>query len=192
MQHRKRAQLHMSGRVILPKAPIAHRRFDPEDAKRFYDRFGRFQDLQFYERAALRHLVAHSDFEHASAVFEWGCGTGRLAHCLFKNHLADDASYVGIDVSTTMTKIARRRLSNWSGRAIVQQADGTAKLPCSDSTFDRFIATYVLDLLPESKINRVLSNAHQLLHPKGKLCIVTSTEGVTPVSRMLSSIWKRF
>lgn len=165
--------------------------FGVGDAKRFYDRFGSWQDAQFYERAALDHLVAHSDFEHASAVFEFGCGTGRFAECLFENHFTNKASYVGIDISTTMVKIAARRLAKWSQRATVQQADGTAKMRYGHHAFDRFVATYVLDLLPQPAIVHVLSEASRLLRTNGKLCVVSSTEGITPVSRILSSIWKR-
>ncbi len=68
----------------------ARHKFGSEDAKRFYDRIGAWQDAQIYERSALEHLVAHSDFEHASSVFELGCGTGRLAECLFKKHFAGE------------------------------------------------------------------------------------------------------
>lgn len=165
------------------------REFGPEDAKRFYDRFGSWQDTQFYERAALKYLLLHSDFKHASAVFEWGCGTGRLAQCLFKGRLANKASYVGIDISTTMIGIARRRLALWSGHATVQQADGTAELPYADYAFDRFVATYVLDLLPPPAINHMLTEAHRMLRSNGKLCLVSSTEGVTAISRTVTSIW---
>lgn len=174
------------------RAPdIARYHFTPAAAKRFYDRFGTWQDAQFYEREALEHMVAHSDFEHASAAFEWGCGTGKLAERLFRKHLASDASYIGIDISTTMVEIATRRLANWNGRVTVRHADGTIKLPYGDSSFDRFIATYVLDLLSESAIHNVLSEAHRLLRTNGKLCIVSLTEGITPVSRVLTSVWKR-
>ena len=168
----------------------ARHKFGSEDAKRFYDRIGAWQDTQIYERSALEHLMAHSDFGHASSVFELGCGTGRLAECLFKKHLADDATYVGIDISTTMIGIASRRLALWSARAAVRQADGTTKLPYPDCSFDRFVTTYVLDLLPEPAIDHVLNEARRLLRPNGKLCVVTSTEGVTAVSRVVTAIWK--
>jgi ubiquinone/menaquinone biosynthesis C-methylase UbiE len=174
-----------------PARENARNQFSPEDAKRFYDRFGLWQDTQFYERAALGHLVAHSDFQHASAVFELGCGTGKFAECLLKTNLPDNASYTGVDISTTMIRIASERLANWRGRATLQQADGTARLPYVDGVFDRFIAAYVLDLLSYSAIDHVLSEAHRLLSPNGKLCVVSLTEGVAPVSRIFTSIWKR-
>lgn len=169
----------------------ARDRFTPEDAKRFYDRLGSWQDAQFYERAALLYLVAHSDFEHARAVFEWGCGTGRLAELLLKKHLPQDASYAGIDISTTMVQIATERLANRSGRAKVQQADGTTRLSYAGGAFDRFIATYVLDLLSETAIAHLVGEARRLLRPNGKLCVTSSTEGITPISRVVGSIWKR-
>lgn len=164
--------------------------FSPKDAKNFYDRFGSWQDAQFYERAACEYLMAHSDFEHASAVFELGCGTGRLAECLFEKHLADDARYLGIDISTTMIRIAARRLTRWSERARVQQADGTTLQSYADAAFDRFVATYVFDLLPDAAIQQVLGEAHRILCRDGKLCVATLTEGATLISRVLISLWK--
>lgn len=166
------------------------REFGPRDAKRFYDRFGAKQDLQIYEKAALRQFVNQADFEHASAVFELGCGTGRLAASLFEKHLAEGVRYVGIDISTTMIEIATRRLARWGGRATVRQADGTMNLPTVDAAFDRFVATYVFDLLPAAVINAVLAEAHRLLIREGKLCVVTSTEGIDTISRLLCSAWK--
>ena len=175
------------GTVLLPGSK--EHKFGPEDAKRFYDWFGAWQDAQFYEKAAIEFLIAQADFEHASTVFEWGCGTGRLAKRLFERHLARGARYVGIDISTTMARIATRRLAHWSGRAMVQQADGTEKLQYADLAFDRFIAAYVFDLLPEPAIHFVLGEAHRLLRSNGKLCVASSTEGATVSSRVLSFIW---
>ena len=167
------------------------REFGPSEAKRFYDRFGSKQDLQFYERRALRQLVDHADFEHASSVFELGCGTGRLAADLLRDHLAEDARYFGVDISTTIIGIAERRLAPWSERVTVQQADGTSNTAYPDACFERFVATYVLDLLSEDAIHSVLVEANRLLARNGKLCLVTSTEGTGAFSRVLSSMWKR-
>ncbi len=171
--------------------PIRLRReFGPDDAKRFYDWLGSRQDAQFYERTALRDLVAHADFEHASAIFELGCGTGRFAASLFEKHFVPDACYLGIDISSTMTALATRRLARWSGRFEVQQANGATSLPYPDAAFDRFVATYVLDLLSETTIRAVLGEAHRLLAPEGKLCLVTLTEGVDAISSLLCRAWK--
>lgn len=113
------------------------REFGPNDAKCFYDRFGAKQDAQFYENAALERLIAVSDFEHASAVLEWGCGTGRLAARLLDEHLGQCARYVGIDIGRTMTEMAGHRLARWSARATLQETDGTADPAFRDGEFAR-------------------------------------------------------
>lgn len=164
--------------------------FSPEDAKRFYDHFGAKQDWQFYERAPLTELVSRAGFEQASSVFELGCGTGRLAAHLFAERLPTQAHYIGIDISTTMVEIAAERLKPWGGRATVEQLDGARGLPYVDGQFDRFIATYVFDLIPLPSIGSLLGEAHRLLTHNGKLCVVTSAEGAGPISRMINRIWK--
>lgn len=167
------------------------REFSAADAKRFYNRFGPIQDVQLYEYAPIKRLIAHADFDHASSVFELGCGTGRLAAHLFQKHFPKATRYDGIDISATMAEIAKSRLAPWGGRVTVRQADGTTKLPYADATFDRFVSTYVLDLLPEAAINSVLEEAHRLLNREGKLCLATSTDGIGPISRLICSAWKR-
>ncbi len=63
------------------------------ESKAFYDRFGARQDRQsFYEDRALDDLVAHADLATAKHVFEFGCGTGRLAARLFEECLGPRAS----------------------------------------------------------------------------------------------------
>lgn len=168
-----------------------HPQFGPDEAKRFYDRFGSLQDAQVYERTALKRLVTAADFDHASAVFEFGCGTGRLAAQLLEDHLPEAARYVGVDISSTMIGIASRRLARWSERTTVSQVDGTGSLPSADGSFDRFVATYVLDLLPDAAIANVLREAHRLLIRDGKLCVITSTAGTGPISHLISAAWMR-
>ena len=168
-----------------------HRQFGPDEAKRFYDRLGSLQDAQVYERTALKRLVTASDFEHASAVFELGCGTGRLAAQLLEEHFPEATRYVGVDISSTMIGIATRRLARWGKRATVSQVDGTGSLPSADGSFDRFVATYVLDLLQDAAIADVLREAHRFLVSDGKLCVITSTEGTGSISRLVSAAWMR-
>lgn len=176
---------------FAPPGPEPYGRvFAPEDAKRFYDHFGAMQDRQFYERLPLSVLVSRAGFEQASSVFELGCGTGRLAAQLLAERLTVQAHYVGIDISTTMVEIAARRLKRWTGRAMVMQLDGTRGLPYVDGQFDRFVATYVFDLLPFPSIGALLGEAHRLLARNGKFCVVTSAEGSGPISRLINRIWK--
>ena len=159
-------------------------------AKRFYDRLGRGQDLQaFYEDPAVSDLVAHSSFETAHSVFELGCGTGRLADKLLDHSLPADAVYLGVDISDTMVNLSRARLQRFGSRAQVVRVDGSAPLPGADATFDRIVCVYVFDLLDPTDSVAMLDEAHRLLGPNGCLCAVSLAPGRTRPTRLVSSTW---
>jgi ubiquinone/menaquinone biosynthesis C-methylase UbiE len=168
------------------------RYLSPEAAKRFYDRFGSRQDWQaFFEARAVNELIAHAALESANSVFEFGCGTGALAARLLQHHSPPDARYVGLDISSTMVSLARERLRPWSGRSRVNQADGSPRIPEPDHAFDRFVSTYVLDLLAPDFIKQLLSEAHRLLVPGGKLCLVSLAFGTSRLSSAVCWGWQR-
>ncbi|MHB8420899.1 MAG: class I SAM-dependent methyltransferase [Myxococcales bacterium] len=162
-----------------------------EEARAFYDRFGRKQDWQgFYEDPAITSLLDHGDFEHARTVVEFGCGTGRLAQRLLKERLPANAMYQGFDISRTMVELASARVLSWSDRAKIHLTEGSPKLPISDGTCDRFLSTYVLDLLSEEAIRATLREARRLLVPGGgRLCLASMTFGDTLPSRALCRLW---
>jgi len=161
-----------------------------EQAREFYDRFGRKQDGQaFYEDAALDDLVAHAGFEDAGGVFEFGCGTGRFAARLLANELPPTASYLGVDLSSTMIGIARERIAEFGARARVEPAAGPVAFPLPDGAVDRVVSTYVLDLLPERAIAAAVEESARVLAAGGRLCLVGLTVGPTAASRIVSGLW---
>ena len=162
------------------------------EAKDFYDSFGARQDRQgFYEDRALVTLEKHAGFESAKAVFEFGCGTGRFAESLMSGPLPDEAHYLGLDVSETMVGLARERLWHWPERAEVMVSDGSTKLPVLDGGFDRFVSSYVFDLLSEEDIRGVLAEAERVLSRDGRLCLVSLTYGDGILPGLVSAAWKR-
>lgn len=164
---------------------------DAAGARRFYDRFGRFQDTQrFYEDPAVHRLVELADFERSECVFELGCGTGRLAANLLSSTLPRSARYFGVDVSPTMVELAATRLAPWSQRAKVELLEPPAvELPGDDGAFDRFLATYVFDLLSSGDAHALMAEAARLLATGGLLALVSLTPGTTPASRIIASGW---
>jgi ubiquinone/menaquinone biosynthesis C-methylase UbiE len=159
-------------------------------AQAYYDQFGEKQDSQgFYEDPALDELIAHAELQNIQSVFEFGCGTGKFAVRLFKNHLSSSANYLGCDISPVMISIAKRRLAAYGERAKVALSDGSVRFPCSDFSVDRVVSTYVLDLLSEPDIRRCFSEARRILIPGGKLCLASLTSGVTILSGIISSLW---
>ena len=135
-------------------------------------------------------IAWRGDFYNAAAVLEFGCGTGRFAARLLETKLPASATYLGLDVSSTMVGLTREALAPWHGRARVELSDGSTTLPVADGEFDRFLSTYVLDLLSPSDSARLLEEAHRVLRPGGLLALASLTPGSTPPSRALAGLWK--
>lgn len=163
-----------------------------EESRAFYDRFGAKQDLQrFYESRAIKGLKTNGAFEAARTVVELGCGTGALARELLQHHLRPEATYLGLDVSGTMVTLSRRRLAPWAGRARVELTSGEPTIPVPDSSCDRFLSTYVFDLLGEADIRAMLREATRVLVPGGLICLASLTFGQGLVSRAVCGLWSR-
>lgn len=161
-----------------------------DDARQFYDKFGARQDHQgFYENDAIDALIAHGAFSRARSVFELGCGTGRLAERLLSGHLPGSAQYVAGDLSTTMVRLARVRLTPFGQRCQLRQCEGGCDMPSLGGPFDRFVTTYVLDLLSPEDIRGVLAGAHAAMVPGGLFCHAGLTKGAGPISRATSTLW---
>ncbi len=171
--------------------PPRERTLGRAEARAFYDSFGPRQDRQaFYEDAALERLLAEGGFEAAHSVAELGCGTGRFAETLLARILPADAVYLGVDLSPRMVELARLRLVRFGERARVELTDGDPRLPLTDGAADRLVTNYVLDLLPLAEIDAVLAEAHRVLSPGGRLSTTGLTEGTTPLSRLVSGLWR--
>lgn len=161
-----------------------------QQARDFYDRFGRRQDRQaWYESAALESLLEHGQFSSAKAVVEFGCGTGRLAETLLAGHLPPTGTYIGFDLSETMVQLTRKRLVPFGSRASVIRTDGRPRVPLPPTSCDRFVSTYVLDLLSNQDISRTLAQAWKVLRPDGLLCLTGLTYGTTLASRWTVAAW---
>jgi len=168
------------------------RTLSPHEARAVYDRIGRAQDTQaFYEDRATSEIVAHFDLAAARAVFEFGCGTGRFAAALLGRHLPPDATYRSVDVSPAMVALAASRLAPFGVRASVRLSDGGPPADEPAGSYDRFVSNFVLDLLSDDDIARVLREAHRMLRVGGLLGLASLTQGFTPASRALGWVWAR-
>lgn len=161
-----------------------------EETVKYYDGFGAKQDKQgFYEDAALADMMAHADFGLARRVAEFGCGTGRIAANLLREHLPADATYWGCDVSDTMLGLSKERLAKFGERATLWKSAGDTTLPLEDESVDRFISNYVLDILSADEISAVIGEAKRVLKKDGLLCLVSLTHGKGIPSKVLTAFW---
>lgn len=162
-----------------------------EQAKTYYNRYGARQESQaFYEDAAFAALEKHANFGCAEYVFEFGCGTGRFAQRLFKDHLSPSAEYKAVDVSETMVALTQSRLRPWADRSSIDVSEGNPCIPNQAQKFDRIISTFVLDLLCEDDIDQFVTKAHSALAQNGLLCLASLNHGKSLPTRVISLIWK--
>lgn len=163
-----------------------------EQAAAFYDRIGRWQDTQaFYESPAVEDLVRSGDFEQARSVVEVGCGTGALAERLLSRQLPEDATYLGLDVSSHMVSLARDRVRPWTDRARIVSVDGRSAWPIEDHSCDRVVATYVLDLLSPEAIAMFFAEAARVLRTDGVVAMTSLAPADRGAARLLSAAWMR-
>jgi len=89
-----------------------------------------------------------------------------------------------------MVALARERLRPWANRAEVVCAEGVLLAEGDTDVYDRFVSTYVLDLLSEDAIHAVLTEAHRVLHRDGLLCLVSLTHGQGVMTNLVSAAWE--
>lgn len=161
------------------------------EAQRVYDRIGTAQDWNaFYEDPPVRDLLRHSRLQTALRVFEFGCGTGRLAATLLAEHLPANATYLATDLSSTMVELARRRTARFGSRVEIHRVNGDIEFDLPGRSLDRVISTYVLDLLPEADIHRFLEEAHRVLVPNGCLCLAGLAPAPNWRAALVLAIWQ--
>jgi ubiquinone/menaquinone biosynthesis C-methylase UbiE len=161
-----------------------------EQARAFYDWLGTKQDWQrIYEDPAVADLIEHLKLAQTNSVIEFGCGTGRLAEALLAHHLPAQVRYLGVDLSSTMVALTRERLRRFGSRVEVLLTQGEPRLDMPSNSADRFLSTYVLDLLTEDDILSVIAEAHRVLVPGGLLGLVSLSHGFTPLSRIVGKVW---
>lgn len=172
---------------MYPDAVLGH-----DEARRFYDRLGRGQDWgsRWFEDPATRELAERAELADATAVLEFGCGTGRFAAALLRERLPGTARYLAFDQSDTMVRLASGALAPFAPRARVQRTDGSTRLPAPDASVDRFFANYVLDLLSEDDIRALLAEVRRVLRPGGLLCLASLSTGCGPLSRAFARLWR--
>jgi ubiquinone/menaquinone biosynthesis C-methylase UbiE len=90
-----------------------------------------------------------------------------------------------------MMGLANERLMKWRECVEMKVSDGSKHIDAPDEAFDRFVSTYVPDVLSPENSHSVISEAHRVLRKGGKLCLESMTEGRNMPGRMVTWMWKR-
>jgi len=155
-----------------------------EAARRFYDWLGAGHDsAEFYESRAKRYGIARLELAPDQHVLNVGIGTGK-DQASIQNTIAPNGNAFGLDLSRVMLRLVHTRST-----ALLCEGDARY-LPFASASFDRLLATYILDLLPLRNLPGLLANFRRVLKPSGRIALVSLTEGVTWPSRALVALWK--
>jgi len=131
---------------------------------RFYDEEAeKYDQLRYSSTAGMRVDNFHKSILDkfligSDEILELGCGTGRL----LANFNSSKKLY-GIDFSTGMLEIAKRRLSERSNIDL-RQGD-IRELPFGNETFDAVYSILVLNLI--SDLDKVFQEVKRVLRPEG-------------------------
>ncbi len=116
----------------------------------------------YHERVILPKLLSLMQLSSASRLLDLGCGQGILAR-----HLPPQVAYVGIDMSDTLIRAARKMSKAKNHRFLV----GDAAEPLAiQGTFSH--ASILLALQNMAEPGKVLDNARHFLDPGGQLILV--------------------
>lgn len=153
-------------------------------AERFYDRLGSRHDLaELYEGRAKARALELLQLNPGLRVLNAGVGTGKDQIAIAKA-IGHPEMAVALDISVVMLNLVRKR-----ARSAVVRSD-VARLPFGDRSFDRILCAYVLDLIPARDLPTVLAEFKRALRPGGRVVLVSLTEGVSSLSRLLVVAWK--
>lgn len=169
---------------------VDYRILSHQQARQYYSSAVEKQDQQsHYEDPPIEWLLDAGRFSGANSVVEFGCGTGRLAQKMLVDVLPETATYIGYDISAPMVELTNRRVQEFGFRARVVRTEGDTQLDLPDNSCDRFLSTYVLDLLSTADIALLLAEAHRILKPNGLLCLTGLTNGFTLRTKITMGMW---
>ena len=161
----------------------------PMDTRTFYDRISGAYDLlaDASEGACREQGLRMLDVQPGERVLEVGFGTGHAITMLASTTRAS-GQVVGIDVSSGMLGVARRRVESAAvGNLSFVLSDARA-LCFPDHVFDASFVSFTLELFELADIAIVLREVGRVLRPMGRLGIVAMAE--TDDSNAMIDIYK--
>ena len=155
-----------------------------DQAKASYDKMSPAYDYfaGIFERNYRNLALKRLNVARGETVLEVGFGTG---HCLkqIAEAVGEEGKVYGIDISSGMLAISRRRLERaglWN--RVELTCDDATKRPYTDDKFDAVFTSFALELFDLPEIPQVLAEIRRVLKPNGRVGVVSmSKEGGTSI-----------
>ncbi|MDQ6878706.1 MAG: class I SAM-dependent methyltransferase, partial [Candidatus Dormibacteraeota bacterium] len=141
--------------------------------RRYWDKHSASYDkeMRLFDRVLFKDSRAWVCSKAAGETLEVGVGTG-----LNLPFYPADVQLTGIDVSSAMLAIARRRANDLDHAVELREADAHA-LPFPDGSFDTVVCTFSLCAIPDER--RAVSEMKRVLRPGGRLLLADHVAGST-------------
>jgi len=138
---------------------------DHRTATRRYDELAPEYDRRWsrYIEATIRETLVRTDVPRGARVLDVGCGTGAFLEALARE--APTVRMTGVDPSTSMLAVARRRL----GQGPVLACAAAERLPLPDASQDLVVSTNAFHYFREPE--RALGEMRRVLDPAGRLVV---------------------
>ena len=144
-----------------------HQKLDENDVRKAYRRWAPVYDTIFGKlvEAGVKEAASRANM-FSGKLLDVGVGTG-----LALRHYGPNLKVTGIDISTEMLELARKRQKNFSYNNIEALLEMDASsLAFQDSHFDVVVAAYVLTTVPDPV--KVIHELARVMKPGGTVLIV--------------------
>ena len=141
------------------------------------------QKRDLYEK---EQIIPKLNLSLADNVFEFGCGFGRFAEAL----AGKVGSYLGVDISDELIKIAKSKFDNHAGFKFIEgdvsKIQNSSEIICGSHTL--LMTMGVLMYLNDSEVEKVLNLFCKLSAPNAKIYIRESVT-LIPQRLTLNGFW---
>ena len=151
----------------VPQSEIGH----------VYDKLAGIYDVWgvLTESRARNRAIELAKIENGMNVLEVAVGTGLAFYEMVKRN--PNGKNTGIDLSKGMLKKAEKRLKKLSGANFTLSTGTAFNLPMEDETVDVLMNNYMVDLMSEADMDKVLMEFRRVLKEHGRLVMVNMTMG---------------
>ncbi len=127
------------------------------------------------ESRARKRAIELAKIEDGSTILEVAVGTGLAFYEIVKRNPHGDNT--GIDLSKGMLKKAGKRLKKLSGANFTLNTGTAFHLPMRDHSVDVLVNSYMVDLMSESDMDKVIKEFRRVLKEQARLVMVNMTTG---------------
>ena len=156
---------------------IAAKEFDARTIQRAYNRRSWVYSKTIARMEWQYHLTAieMAHIQPGKKVLEVAVGPG-LAMLELAKHVGRDTPIYGVDISTSMLKLATQNLHSAGFSNLELKEADSRDLPFDANQFDVVYNAYMLDLIPMQDMPIILKEYYRVLRPGGRLILLNMSK----------------